>query len=199
MATSNAMGTGRKAGINATATIPMTLTCPVSAGCGMSSAAKAPGTAAKIISGNARRKTIQILFGSVPPPSRPPQVSGAGTSMMQLTSGSGAPSRGAAAGTKTRIRNSTVANFNKASDRQCSQQRVPIARFGAAPLQRGDESQGSGSKEKREKRKEKRERHADPVRVEPIDRGSPNPVQVPKLRAPVAFTWLPAWYRFSAG
>jgi hypothetical protein len=189
MATSNAMGTGRKAAINATATIPMTLTCPVSAGCGMSSTAKAPGTAAKIISGNARRKTIQILFGSVPPPSRPPQVSGAGTSMMQLTSGSGAPSRGAAAGTKTRIRNSTVANFNKASDRQCSQQRVPIARFGAAPLQRVQ----------REKRKEKRERHADPVRVEPIDRGSPNPVQVPKLRAPVAFTWLPAWYRFSAG
>jgi len=62
MATSNAMGTGRKAAINATATIPMTLTCPVSAGCGMSSTAKASGTAAKIISGNARRKTIQILF-----------------------------------------------------------------------------------------------------------------------------------------
>lgn len=36
--------------------------------------------------------------------------------MMQLTSGSGAPSRADTAGTKTKIRNSTVANFNKANE-----------------------------------------------------------------------------------
>jgi hypothetical protein len=58
--------------------------CPVSAGCGMSSTAQASSTAAKIIGGNARRKTVRKLFAQdrTPAIKAPPHVSAAGISMI---------------------------------------------------------------------------------------------------------------------
>src|SRR5450755_1057276 len=86
---------------------------------GISSTAKAPSTAARIISGNARRKMIQKLlaYERTTAIRASPHVSAMGTSITQLTIGPGTASRGDMAGTKTSIKNSTVANFNKASGR----------------------------------------------------------------------------------
>ena len=51
-----------RAAKEATATIPITVTLPDRTCWGSSSTAKAPSTAARIISGNATRKTVQKLF-----------------------------------------------------------------------------------------------------------------------------------------
>src|SRR5882672_261142 len=118
MATSNAIGTGKNAEINATTTIPMTLTGRTSTCCGRSSTTTAPRTAARIISGKATRNTLQKLFAYERAVSTRacPQVSDPGTSIAKLTIGSGPASPRDIAGTNTKIRNRTVASFNSASD-----------------------------------------------------------------------------------
>src|SRR5712671_3016166 len=115
IATSNAIGTGKNAPTSATSTIPPMLACAIIVCGGNNSITSAPSTAPRIINGNATRKTYQKLF----PYDRATltiachQLSATGMSIGHTYDFSS--SREAAAGANTKIKNSTVANFNTAT------------------------------------------------------------------------------------
>src|ERR1700751_110042 len=117
MATSNAIGTGRNPDTSAIATIPITVTLLPERACwGRSSTARAPSMAARIIRGNATRNTVQKLLTYDPAALARacPQVTLEGISTAKLNGGSDSPWRAEMNGTKTRIRNRTVASFRSA-------------------------------------------------------------------------------------
>src|SRR5436190_2366826 len=118
MATSNAIGTGRNAETSATSKIPPTVTCATSAFAGSNSTTTAPSTAASIISGNATRNTYQKLLAYdravLSKASR--QVSETAKPIGHDASAGCDCSRDAASGTKTRIRNRTVASLSNATE-----------------------------------------------------------------------------------
>src|SRR3982750_3797467 len=120
IATSDAIGTGRKAEITATTTIPITLTGRTRDCCGISSITTAPSAAARIINGKATRNTVQKLFTYERTVSAiaSPHVSLGATLIARLSSAIGCrpESRPDIAGTNRKIRNSTLASFKIASD-----------------------------------------------------------------------------------
>src|SRR5262249_38638495 len=118
MATSKAMGTGRKAATSATRRMPPTVTCAMRACAGRSSTARAPRTAARSISGKATRKTYEKLCTKERTTLRIAwgHVSETGTSIGQATEGDSCFSHEATSGTKTRIRKSTVASLRSATE-----------------------------------------------------------------------------------
>src|SRR4029077_14658884 len=115
MATSNAIGTGKNAPSSASSTIPPMLACAMIACGGNSSITNAPSTAPKIISGNATRKTYQKLFAydRTTLTTACHQLSAIGMSIGHTYDLSSSPE--AAAGANTKIKNSTVVSFNKAT------------------------------------------------------------------------------------
>src|SRR5882672_2249517 len=118
MATSKAMGTGRNAATRATRRIPPSVTGAMRACGGRSSTTIAPRMAARSISGSATRATYQKLLKKecATPVAACGQVSTEEISMGQVTTGGSDFCRAATAGTKTRIKKSTVASLMSATE-----------------------------------------------------------------------------------
>src|SRR5262249_44758120 len=118
MATSKAMGTGRKAATSATRRIPPMVTWAMRACGGRSSTARAPRTAARSVRGKATRKTYQKLCMKELDTLRSAwvHVSETGISMGQAMEGVSCFSREATKGAKTKIRKSTVASLRSATE-----------------------------------------------------------------------------------
>src|SRR5580698_1847955 len=116
MATSKAMGTGRKAPTRATRRIPPMVAWEMRACAGRSSITSAPRIAARIISGKATRKTYQKLLKKerMTEMSACTQVSETGISIGQTTEATEVTRREATAGAKTKIRKRTVASLRSA-------------------------------------------------------------------------------------
>src|SRR5580700_10655365 len=110
MATSKAMGTGRKAPTRATKRMPPMVAWAKSACAGRSSMTRAPRTAERIISGKATRKMYQKLFRKerMLETSACDHVSESGTSIGQRMEGADLLRREATAGAKTNTRKRTV-------------------------------------------------------------------------------------------
>src|SRR5208282_2979057 len=115
MATSKAMGTGRKAPTNATTRMPPTVAWAIRAWAGRSSMTRAPSSAARSIRGKATRKTYQKLLRKerVGETRACVQVSETGISMGQTKAAEFAW-RDATAGAKTKISRRTVASLSSA-------------------------------------------------------------------------------------
>src|SRR5580704_1564554 len=116
MATSKAMGTGRKAPTKATKRMPPKVAWAMGVCTGSSSMTRAPRTAARIMSGKATRKTYQKLFRKEPMVETRAccQVSESGNSIGQTLAVADVLWREATAGAKTKIRKRTVASLSTA-------------------------------------------------------------------------------------
>src|ERR1700722_9678258 len=116
MATSKAMGTGRKAPTKATKRMPPMVAWATRVSAGSSSMTRAPRVAARIISGKATRKTYQKLFRKerMVETRACCQVSEVGTSMGQAMAVADLLWREATAGAKTKISKRTVASLSTA-------------------------------------------------------------------------------------
>src|SRR5580700_2075334 len=116
MATSKAMGTGRKAPTRATKRMPPMVAWAMSACTGRSSMTRAPRMAARIISGKATRKTYQKLFRKerMVETSASDHVSESRTSIGHMTEGADLLRREATTGAKTKTRKRTVASLSRA-------------------------------------------------------------------------------------
>src|SRR5580700_7760172 len=116
MATSKAIGTGKKAPTRATKRMPPMVAWAMSACAGRSSMTRAPRTAARIISGKATRKTYQKLFRKerMVEARACDHVPESGTSMGQMMEGADLLRREATTGAKTKTRKRTVASLSTA-------------------------------------------------------------------------------------